>query len=1647
MAIESSDSIARNIDSAMYSTATPAGVNMVSFVLPPIGTADGGNDTTICALQYQLQGTSSSGTWNWSDPSALATFSPSSNAPDATVFVPTEGDYTLFWTFTDGAGCDLSGQIDIEFRLQPVAQSTDSLFFCQLLGNMLEAVPATGLSSGSWDIPVGSFSYNSILANSPVQNNSGFGNYDAIWMVTNTEFCTDSDTTHLIYSAPEQAEIEGFDIQVCGDSESITALNSNGTWSSPNPQISFANPTDPTTLVTTTAEGAYTLVWTVGTGDCATSDERTILFETPAQATITTANTEVCSNGSLSLTVVTTNGIGILWTSSGDGSFSNATNLATSYSPGATDSINGIVTITITTGGEGTCPDATDAVDIDIIPAVGISVPTFGNGICSTASISINATATNTSNVIWSTAGDGGFSPSSTVPVVAYSPGLTDATNGFVVLTLTGFPLTLSCNVVSATTTIPLIAPPNAGSDGSITLCETAAVIDLLNELAPGADITGTFVDMNDSGALSGTEFDPTIAVVGSYNFSYTVTGTPPCTDDSSTLTIEVIAGPNPGSDVSTSVCVAEPATNLTTLLSPDAELGGAWAPHPDLIGSVFDQTSAGPGNYVFFYILPATSVCEADSAMIQLAVTSGPSAGEDASVTECATSTSLELNTMLGGDPDIGGTWIDLSGTGALTDGVLDASLSGEGVFAFQYIVELAGCPSDTSTLLLEILPAPTIEMVIASNSICSADTIFLDAQPSDVLSIEWSTSGSGTFQNTGAITSYYVPSQSDIDAGTVDISIAATGAPTCTATSDSETFAIALNPTSNAGPDEITCGSDYIFQAIPSVGDGIWSGTPGIEDSSDPNTAISVPSPGVYTFTWTETNMGCSDSDEVMINFVSSPEITSFSVECVNTNIEYVVIIQLDQGDPLTYEFSVGGTSIGNEFTTDPFPTGSPYSIAVWDAHQCDTFLLEGNNTCPVLTDPGTFDTTPLNYCIGDEINALYNDDAFLDANDAFVFILHDESQGIGTVLASSSTPQFSFLATMLLGVTYYVSAVAGDDAGGGTIDLDDPNIVVSASVPITFHDSPMLTLNSSEIGFCLGDSALVEFVFTGTPPYTLEYMNGGSTTEAFFDSETGFFYVVESGLVAFISLSDEYCSADLEDELTVASYDLPTVTMPDSVWACSDSIINIDVILEGVGPWTYTVTYDGLFYSAHNTANSSIGFLPSNSGSYSIVDLMDSNCQTTQTDTTAVIITPSPTPDAGLDLIICSDQQALIGGIAEENTSYQWSSPDELSTPGSNSTEVILPPISFDVVLLNYILTADFEGCIARDSVLLTVNPLPQNYGVTGSLDVCIGDTSSIEAFGGVVYDWSANETLADPAAQSTLIFPIENTLYYVEITNEYACSVQDSIFIMVHELPIAQSSALVIDPCPPAQVLWVNETLGNVSECSWSFPTGTIINEDCSMADVSYSEAGLYTGVLSVTSNFGCTGTAFTDTIEIFSGIAEFSYSPNIISIDDSILHVFDISEDAVSQIWTFNGDTAGFGSTASLALEGLRPDYYELCLIMTTSQGCVDTTCKLIELDNPVAVFVPNTFTPDGDGLNDEFRAVINGVDYLKFFELSVYDRKGHVQFKSNNPHEAWDGINKRENTIAQGVFEWVLEIVVFGEPRPRRYLGTITVLK
>lgn len=120
---------------------------------------------------------------------------------------------------------------------------------------------------------------------------------------------------------------------------------------------------------------------------------------------------------------------------------------------------------------------------------------------------------------------------------------------------------------------------------------------------------------------------------------------------------------------------------------------------------------------------------------------------------------------------------------------------------------------------------------------------------------------------------------------------------------------------PIAAAGSDDQTCILSYDLQAVASYGTGTWTSNPAgavyVPSANDPNATVTVPSGGVYTFTWTEDNgNGCIDFDDVEITFslMSIPAVIT-NASCGSNDGEIVVAPQGGVG-PYTYSWTSGGT-----------------------------------------------------------------------------------------------------------------------------------------------------------------------------------------------------------------------------------------------------------------------------------------------------------------------------------------------------------------------------------------------------------------------------------------------------------------------------------------------------------------------------------------------------------------------------------------------------------------------------------------------------------------------------------------------------------------------------------------------------------------
>jgi gliding motility-associated-like protein len=261
-----------------------------------------------------------------------------------------------------------------------------------------------------------------------------------------------------------------------------------------------ANPSAVT--FTASVQGVYTLRLTTDdpAGVCVAVSSDVLITVTNGATVDAGPVQTICQSDVATLAATASGTTGTTWTTSGDGTFDDASLLNAQYTPGPNDKLNGTVTLTITTGGP--CAPVSDDVVITIVadPTVDAGTATT---ICSTGSVVLNGSfGGSATGLVWSTSGDGSFDDVND-PDATYTPGINDAAAGTVTLTAT---TTGTCAVTDVVTiTINPAAVVDAGNDQSVCIGNTI----VLNAQLAGSAATltwtssgdGSFSNPNDPGA------------------------------------------------------------------------------------------------------------------------------------------------------------------------------------------------------------------------------------------------------------------------------------------------------------------------------------------------------------------------------------------------------------------------------------------------------------------------------------------------------------------------------------------------------------------------------------------------------------------------------------------------------------------------------------------------------------------------------------------------------------------------------------------------------------------------------------------------------------------------------------------------------------------------------------------------------------------------------------------------------------------------------------------------------------------------------------------------------------------------------------------------------------------------------------------
>ncbi len=338
----------------------------------------------------------------------------------------------------------------------------------------------------------------------------------------------------------------------------------------------------------------------------------------------------------------------------------------------------------------------------------------------------------------------------------------------------------------------------------------------------------------------------------------------------------------------------------------------------------------------------------------------------------------------------------------------------------------------------------------------------------------------------------------------------------------------------------------------------------------------------------------------------------------------------------------------------------------------------------------------------------------------------------------------------------------------------------------------------------------------------------------------------------------------------------------------------------------------------------------------------------------------------------------------------------------------------PVFLNLIAGTYnIQVTDSNGCI---NLLNTTLTEPPKFSISLPADTCIRDQLAIgpELENGIspfTYNWYDDFYINSVSNDSNFITNRStDVLYRLVVSDSSNCL--DTAEIQVNVIPQANFTVDTNQQCEPASFLFTNtSTYQNPLSCIWDFGDGITINNCNSEIAKDYDSVGVYTVELTIIENNGCADTITrTDTVASkIKPVAYFNYFPkDLISTVENKIYFDNESVDANSYAWTVDGESVAITRDLTYEFVDNPTHTYEVCLYVDTA-SCYDIHCETITLTPDVIIYLPNTFSPNGDGINDIFRAEVNGRENLILEDFIIKNRWGQTVFQTNNIDKGWNG--------------------------------------
>jgi gliding motility-associated-like protein len=1103
-----------------------------------------------------------------------------------------------------------------------------------------------------------------------------------------------------------------------------------------------------------------------------------------------------------------------------------------------------------------------------------------------------------------------------------------------------------------------------------------------------------------------------TVSPVATTNYTVTVTSVNGCTDtDVATVSVNTMPVANAGLDQT--ICQGGSAT----LTATGAGGGGTYTWSN---GATTATITVNPGSTQIYTVTAATGPGCTSTDQVQVIVNTSPvaNAGTDQAVCNGSSATL----TASGG---AGYLWI---GTGQTTASL---TVTPPVTTTYQVQVSNAGGCKDTDDVIVTVNPIP-VAVFVNSGPVCQGGSItFTDQSNITTGSItQWNwtlggSTGNSTSQNPSS--TYNTPGNSTVvlhvtsNAGCID--------------SVTQNITVHANPVANAGNDvEICVGGNTSLTASGAGGGGGYLWSPG--GMTTANILVNPLVTQVYTVTVTDIN-GCVDNDDASVIVHLLPE--AAAGPDVGICKGYSTDLNGTGGD--TYIWNPGNIATAT-ISVNPSTT-TTYYLQVTSQYGCVNY-----DTTVVTVNPlpqATFaNSAPV--CQGNAVN-------FIDNSAVTSGSINSWNWNFGNAGTSTSqNPSSVYNTSGPFTVQLIVSTDAGcidtttqniniwalppasagvDDeicdgetasltASGGSqylwnpggmitaVIAIDPDITTTYTVTVTdangcsAMDAAAVIVNplpvpilSADQSICLGDNTTLTCSGGATYDWTPGNLSG-STISISPSSTTTYTVLVTTG-----------AGCQATDQVTVSVNPIPVASFQNSGNVCQYNSISFNdqsnVSSGSITNWNWNFGDGGSSTSA-NPSNFYSAF-----GNFNVVLTVTTDNGCIDQEIVPVVVYEKPNalisaPD------VCDGNPVVFNNassISDASTLYYaWDLGDASTTTDANPVHSYTVWGHYNVTMI----VASGHSCLDTMQLLANVNPLP--VAAISVESVCEGipaefNDGSMVAEGQVSgWNWnfgdgvaSSDQNVAHPFAE------YGNYIITLDVVTNHGCPDHTDYNLRIRPNPEPDFTSIndcVGKPTPFSDYSTI--PTGSITSWHWEFGDGT--TEDNQNPVHYYPYSGFYDVTLTETSDSGCVYTyKRDDAVNVYAGpSADFSSNAELADDNYPFVQFYNQTPTTGQFYWSFgDGDTSNYFAPNHLYDS---VGVYEVQLITIDNNGCVDTTLKKIEIKPTSTFYVPNSFTPNKDGVNDEFRPFFTN---LTDIDVQIFDRWGAKIFEYKNLDGSWDG--------------------------------------